>query len=167
MSLTLVPLTLMEARAFVALHHRHNEPPVGHRFSIGTGTPDHLAAVVIAGHPIARKLDDHFTLELTRLTSDGTRNACSKLYAAACRAGFAMGYRRIYTYSLLDEPGSSLLAAGFVRDVVVYPPADGWATRAGRATGRLRLFDPPKMPDGPKQRWVRPASARVREYPDA
>ena len=35
MSLEIVPVTLAEARRFVAEHHRHNEPPRGHKFSIG------------------------------------------------------------------------------------------------------------------------------------
>ncbi len=53
------------------------------------------------------------TLEVTRLCTDGTRNACSFLYGAAARAGFALGYRRIGTYILKSEPGTTLLAAGW------------------------------------------------------
>jgi hypothetical protein len=158
MTAELVPLTLAQARRYVAEHHRHNEPPVGHRFSIGLERDGALVGVVIAGHPVARKADDGRTLELVRLTTEGDRNACSRLYSAACRAAFAMGYRQVITYTLAEEPGSSLRAAGFVPDGTTDGHA-GWKHTAGpRAADRPTLFDPPKMPTGPKQRWVRYAA---------
>jgi hypothetical protein len=258
----IVPLTLAEARRYVAEHHRHNEPPIGHRFSIGlrrgraieeawcretSGDPDgwspdnpawgqcavtalviqdemggsllrttvggvshylndvggeridrtlvqfagaayddepvprereyvlsfpatasryallrdrmtpRLVGVVIAGHPVARKADDGRTIELVRLTTEGDRNACSRLYSAACRAAFAMGYLRVITYTLEDEPGSSLRAAGFSEDALLGERGEDWTNRPGRAAELPRLFDPPKMPTGPKRRWVRAA----------
>lgn len=156
----LVPLTLAEARRYVAEHHRHNEPPVGHRFSIGLSDGGGLVGVVIAGHPVARRLDDGRTLELVRLTTDGTRNACSRLYSAACRAAFAMGYLRVITYTLADEPGSSLLASGF-RAEAVTDQHEGWKHGDGarNAAFRPRLWEPALMPTGPKVRWVREARA--------
>jgi hypothetical protein len=153
----IVPLTLAQARRYVAEHHRHNEPPVGHRFSIGLQRDDRLVGVVIAGHPVARKADDGRTLELVRLTTEGDRNACSRLYSAACRAAFAMGYRKVITYTLEEEPGSSLRAAGFTEDALLGERGTDWASRPGRAVEAQRLFDPPKMPTGPKRRWVRAA----------
>ena len=152
-------MTLAQARRYVAEHHRHNEPPIGHRFSIGLRRGDALVGVVIAGHPIARKADDGRTLELVRLTTEGDRNACSRLYSAACRAAFAMGYRRVITYTLEDEPGSSLRASGFTEDGLT-EAHDGWKHGDGahNAAFRPRLFDPPKMPTGPKRRWVREAA---------
>lgn len=159
--MTIVPLTLAEARRYVAEHHRHNEPPIGHRFSIGLRRDDGtLAGVVIAGHPVARKADDGFTIELVRLTTVGDRNACSRLYGAACRAAAAMGYRKAITYTLADEPGSSLRASGFHEDGRV-EEHDGWKHGDGarNAAFRPRLFDPPKMPTGPKTRWVREFAA--------
>jgi hypothetical protein len=154
----IVPLTLAEARRYVAEHHRHNEPPVGHRFSIGLRRDDELVGVVIAGHPVARKADDGLTIELVRLTTEGDRNACSRLYGAACRAAFAMGYRKVITYTLADEPGSSLRAAGFTEDGTT-EGHEGWKHGDGalNAAFRPRLFDPPKMPTGPKKRWLRVA----------
>lgn len=152
--LALVPLTLAEARRFVAEHHRHNEPPRGHKFSIGLMNGE-LRGVVIASRPVARGLDDGRTIELIRVTTLGDRNACSMLYGAACRAAAAMGYRRAVTYTLADEDGTSLRAAGFCRDGETaggeWTPMDGML----RSQGRPRLFDPPKMPTGPKVRWVR------------
>ena len=36
--------------------------------------------------------------------TDGTKNACSVLYAAAWRAARAMGYKKLITYILDSEP---------------------------------------------------------------
>ena len=69
--------------------------------------------MVIVGRPVARGRDDGLTLEVTRLCTDGAKNACSFLYGAAARAGFALGYKRIGTYILQSEEGVSLRAAGW------------------------------------------------------
>lgn len=108
-----VPIGLDEANAFVSQHHRHHRPVVGHKFSIGCAAGDKIVGVVIVGRPVSRRRDDGVTLEVTRLCTDGTRNACSFLYGAAARATFALGYRRIGTYILKSEPGTTLLAAGW------------------------------------------------------
>lgn len=47
MSLTIRPLTLREANAYVAAHHRHNRPVVGHRYSIGCFDGDRMCGVAI------------------------------------------------------------------------------------------------------------------------
>ncbi len=113
MKLMAYPMDLAEANAFVAEHHRHHRPVVGHKFSIGAALGEKIVGVVIVGRPVARMRDDGMTLEVTRLATDGTKNACSFLYGAAARAGFALGYKRIGTYILDSEPGSSLKAAGW------------------------------------------------------
>lgn len=113
--LKLTPVSLKAANAFVAAHHRHHAPTVGHKFSIGCSINDKLVGVAIIGRPVSRYLDDGYTLEVNRLCTDGTKNACSFLYAAAWRAAKAMGYRRIITYTLESEPGNSLRAAGWKR----------------------------------------------------
>ena len=59
--------------------------------------------VAICGRPVARRLDDGYTLEVNRLCTDGTPNACSILYAAAYRAARAMGYNKVITYILDTE----------------------------------------------------------------
>ena len=79
----------------------------------GDAMPSRIVGVVIAGRPVARHLDDGWTLEVTRLCTDGTANACSKLYAAAGRAARALGYTRLITYTLPAEGGASLRAAGW------------------------------------------------------
>lgn len=111
--LTLIPITLAVANAFVAGHHRHHQPVVGHKYSIGCSANGALVGVVIVGRPVSRYLDDGATLEVTRLCTDGTPNACSILYAAAARAAKAMGYSRIITYTLDTESGASLRAVGW------------------------------------------------------
>jgi len=73
---------------------------------------DKLVGVVIVGRPVARGFDNGWTAEITRCCTDGTKNAASMLYAAAWRAARAMGYRRLITYTLIEEPGTSLRAAG-------------------------------------------------------
>lgn len=113
MSLEAVPLTLREARAYVEREHRHHRPPQGGLFAIGAAEGDTVVGVVIVGMPVARMLADGYTCEVTRLATDGSRNACSLLYRAAWRAARAMGYRRLVTYTLPEEGGSSLRGAGF------------------------------------------------------
>lgn len=111
--LELKPVTFAEANAFVAQHHRHHKPVVGHKFSIGCMENGRLVGVAIIGRPVSRYLDNGFTLEVNRLCTDGTKNACSMLYAAAWRAARALGYRKIITYILDTESGISLRAAGW------------------------------------------------------
>lgn len=113
MALTIVPIEFDEACAFVAQHHRHHRPPVGHRFSIACADGDTVVGVAIVGRPVARRLQDGWTLEVTRLCTNGTKNACSTLYAAAWRAARSMGYRRVVTYVLPEEGGASLRGAGW------------------------------------------------------
>jgi hypothetical protein len=106
-------IDLAEANAFVAAHHRHHKPVVGHLFSLGATDGERVIGVVIVGRPVSRFRDDGETAEVTRLCTDGTKNACSFLYGAAARAALALGYRCIGTYILASEPGTSLTAAGW------------------------------------------------------
>lgn len=104
---------LDEANAFVARHHRHHRPVTGHIFSLGAARSGEIVGVAIVGRPVARMRDDGVTAEVTRLCTDGSKNACSFLYGAAARAAFALGFKRIGTYILKSEPGTSLSAAGW------------------------------------------------------
>lgn len=143
MTLELRPITLRAAQAFVGAHHRHNDPPRGHKFSVGLYAGDHLVGIASAGRPVARGLDDGVTIEvnrtccvdLPRLANGHVQAANSRLYGAVWRAARAMGYRRGVTYTLAHESGSSLLGAGWVL-VEELPPrsASGWLTQAGRAS---------------------------------
>lgn len=113
MKLRHIRIGLDEANAFVENHHRHHKPVVGHIFSLGACLGDDVVGVVIVGRPVARLRDDGLTAEVTRLCTDGTRNACSFLYGAAAKAAFALGFMRIGTYILADEPGTSLMGTGW------------------------------------------------------
>lgn len=126
MGLRAAPISFADAAAFVQEHHRHHTPPRGHKFSIAAvndnGT---IVGVVIVGRPVARRRDDGETMEVTRLCTDGTRNACSFLYGAAARAAFALGYRRIGTYILKTELGTTLKAAGW--KLIGETPGRSWS----------------------------------------
>lgn len=113
MKLAHTRIKLKEANAFVAAHHRHHKPVIGHVFSLGAVLDGELVGVAIVGRPVARMRDDGKTAEVTRLCTDGTRNACSFLYGAAARAAFALGFSRIGTYILASETGGSVKAAGW------------------------------------------------------
>jgi hypothetical protein len=110
-SLTLSPITLREANAFVVGHSRHHGPSRGCIVVVAVADVDRVRGVAIVGRPVARKLQDGWTAEVTRLATDGARNACSMLYGAAWRAVRALGYRRLVTYTLPSEGGGSLRAA--------------------------------------------------------
>lgn len=111
--LKIVPISLRGANAFVEQNHRHHGGTVGHKFSLAVSNGEKIVGVAIVGRPVSRYLDNGLTAEVTRLCTDGTKNACSMLYSAAWRAARAMGYRRIVTYILASESGASLRAAGW------------------------------------------------------
>ena len=140
MGLTLVPVPFAEAKAFIEVWHRHLAPPRGHKFSLGLLDDDGvLVAVAVVGRPVARGLDDGRTLEVNRLASNGTYNACSMLYAASWRATQALAYHRLVTYTRADETGASLRAAGW-KPVAALPPREGrHPPRRPRAGGVSRI----------------------------
>lgn len=113
MSLKVIPLTLVQLNEYVEKYHRHHKRVQGHRFSLGVLQDDKLVGAASIGRPVARKTDQYTVAEVTRLVTDGTHNACSILYAAAARACKAMGFTRIQTFILENEPGTSLKAAGW------------------------------------------------------
>jgi len=94
-------------------NHRHNDPVVGAKFVVGVALENKIVGVAIVGRPVARLLDDGWTLEVTRVCTDGTRNANSFLYGAVRRATWALGYKKLITYTLPTENGASLRGAGF------------------------------------------------------
>ena len=118
------PVSLKFAQQYVREHHRHNKPPVGHKFSVGLFDGERCVGVAVAGRPVARMLDDGLTLEVTRTCTDGTRNANSMLYGAIVRAATALGYRKCVTYTQHDESGASLRGAGWT-------PVQQLASRGG------------------------------------
>jgi hypothetical protein len=122
--LALQPITYEEACEFIRRHHRHHLPPQGWKFGVAVNDGAQVVGVVTVGRPVARRLNDGWTLEVTRCCTDGTKNAASMLYGAAWRAAKALGYRRLITYTLGEEPGTSLWAAGW--RVVGQSPGRSW-----------------------------------------
>ena len=113
MSLQLQPITFAEAKAFVEQWHRHHPPPVSHLFSLAANDGQKVVGVAIVGRPVARRLQDGWTCELTRMATDGTKNACSFLYGRAWRVARQLGYKRMMTYTLPEEGGGSIRACGW------------------------------------------------------
>ena len=111
--LELTPMSRSEANAFIEQHHRHHGGVVGFKFCIGASQDDEIVGIATVGRPVSRSLDDGWTLEVTRCCTDGAKNSCSFLYAAAWRAARAMGYKRLITYTSTDEAGASLRGAGW------------------------------------------------------
>jgi hypothetical protein len=129
-------MSLSEANEFVANFHRHNKPVQGAKFSIGASDGDRLIGVAIVGRPIARRLDDGITAEVTRccVLDDAPKGACSFLYSRAWRAWQALGGHRLVTYTLQSESGASLRGAGWrvVGQTQGVSEGKGWTTRPGR-----------------------------------
>lgn len=139
------PIHLKAAGEYVKQYHRHNIPPVGGKYAVACYDNDRLCGVAICGRPVSRRLDDGITLEIYRCCTDGTINACSKLYGACCRVARDMGYERIITYTLESESGASLRASGF--------KCDGSAGGTEWTGTRKRSYyvSPKEM----KNRWVK------------
>lgn len=147
MKLHVVPITQREAFAYVERHHRHHQPPRGSIIQVAVsdeaGT---IRGVAIVGRPVARNLQDGWTAEVVRVATDGSRNASSMLYGSCWRAVKALGYRRLVTYTLPEEGGSSLRGAG-------------WTLIGEAGGGSWSRKDRPRVdlhPTQVKLRWEKP-----------
>ena len=149
------PITLREANAYVAQNHRHNQATSGHKWSIACYDGDRLCGVAICGQPIARKLYDGLTIEIRRVCTDGTRNACSMLYGACCRVAKAMGYQRVITYTLQSEPGASLRASNFTDCGEAGGATWNVPSRPREVVQETLFGSERKYPDEKKRRWER------------
>ena len=149
------PTTLKQANAYVEAVHRHHGRVVGHKWSLAAFKDGRLCGVAIVGRPTGRRLDDGNTLEVTRLCTDGTRNACSALYAACARRAKREGYGKIITFTLQSEPGTSLKAAGWTLEAEkAGKPRWNKQRYAGRPT-QLSLFPEKQPPAEYKKRWAK------------
>lgn len=116
-----VPIELKEANAFVEKLHRHHQPVYRDKFRLACIAADgHICGVIQVARPVARMLDDGKTIEVVRCCTDGTYNACSFLYSRVARIAKEMGYKKIITYILDSETGSSLKAAGWHKEANTY-----------------------------------------------
>lgn len=143
--LTVIPISIKCANTFVARWHRHNKPIRVARFACAcVDQQGDVHGVAIFGTPSAPGLMDGLTGEVLRVATDGTRNACSILYGACRKAAFALGYKRVITYTLHTESQSSLKAVGFK---LVDCNAGGrpWTNRKGRKAQDVSMQ--------PKNRW--------------
>ncbi|MFD6434298.1 XF1762 family protein [Streptomyces venezuelae] len=170
-------MSFRDACAYVDRVHRHHKRPQGHKFSLGAMTEDgRLVGVAIVGRPVARAFDDGYTVEVTRLATDGTPNACSALYGAAWRTAKASGHQRAITYTQEGESGASLRAAGW-RLAAARPARAGWdaPSRPRRVLGTEQVTrtlwnvtakDAPPLPSVPPPRdETRPAQHRCAARP--
>lgn len=156
-SLSIVPLTLGQANDLVASLHRHHKPAVGHRFSIGCVMDNgELCGAAIVGRPVARMSPQYKWAEVTRLVTNGEKNACSALYGACARIAREMGFERIQTFILESESGVSLKASGWIFDGVSSGGDWNVPSRGGRRTDQ---------PMDRKQRWVKIFKAPTQEHP--
>ena len=145
MVLTAEPIELRDANAFVDRLHRHHDPVHRDKFRVAAVSDGKIVGVCQIGRPVARGNDDGYTVEVVRLCTDGTKNACSFLYARAARAAAALGYRKIITYILESENGASLRAAG-------------WHHEADTKGGDWSCPSRPRNTTAPtckKQRWAK------------
>jgi hypothetical protein len=139
------PCTVREARRVVAQWHRHLPDVQGGLFAAKiVGDAGDVLGVAIAGNP-SRVWQGSGRIVISRVATDGAANACSMLYGALCRASKALGYREAWTYTLPEEPGTSLRAAGFV---------DMGLTDGGEHDRVKRRRKPAVRPE-PKRRWCR------------
>lgn len=143
--LTLVPISIREAKRYVQHHHRHNPPPQGALFALGAEADGQLVGAVIVGRPSAEGLQNGYTSEITRCCTEGHPNACSFLYGRARRAIVALGYTSVKTYTRQDESGASLRAAGFVQEALI--PVRSWA----KSNRKRHRFDRHAL--APRIRW--------------
>lgn len=153
-----IPIELKEANAFVEKLHRHHAPVHRDKLRIGCEADDgHLCGIVQLARPVSRMLDNGKTIEVVRLCTDGTQNACSFLYAKAARVAKEMGYNKIITYILESENGASLKASGWYKEAD--SPGGSWNTPSRPryvVSQQLSLFEEkPKYSTEPKQRWAK------------
>ena len=102
--MTLVPISLAEANAFVTEHYRRNASVLVAKFTVGCSCTGKIVGVAIVCRPVAQMLDDGWTL-VNRVYTDGTRNAISFLYGAVRQVAWALGYKKLVTYTLPSERG--------------------------------------------------------------
>jgi hypothetical protein len=146
LSLRIVPLTLRQANTFIIEHHRHHKPVVGHRFSLGCEDDGKLVGIAVVGRPVSREIEQYCVAEVTRLATNGTMNACSKLYSACARVAYEMGFDKIQTYILETESGTSLRSSGW--SLAATTNGGNWnnSWRKGRRTDQPMCV---------KQRWCK------------
>ena len=138
--LELCPIAIKDARRWIDQHHRHHQAPLSALFAVAVTDGEEIKGVATVGRPVARGNQDGWTAEVTRVAVlEDVKNACSMLYAACWRAARAMGYRKIITYTLASEPGTSVKAAGW--KVIGQVKAESWSRQSRPRVDRYPLMD--------------------------
>lgn len=140
------PCTVSEARRLVKQWHRHLEDVQGGLFAAKVTVDGETVGVALAGNP-ARVWQGTGRLAISRvaLKTKHINNAASMLYGAICRAARELGYTEAWTYTLPEETGKSLKAAGF---------EDMGLNKGGEHDRPSRRRKPAKHPEQ-KRRWRR------------
>ena len=158
MKLIAEPIELKQAQAFINKLHRHHTAAVRDKFRIAAKNVigGDIVGVAQVGRPISRNLCDGYALEVLRLCTNGEKDVCSFLYSKCARIAKEMGYRKIITYILESEPGTSLKASGWVCEDDNCGGAT-WenSTRSKKRPVQLSMIEQKqKYPVGvSKQRW--------------
>lgn len=151
-----VPIEFAEANAYVNAYHRHHVAVKRDKFRVGCEYDGRLVGVIQVGNPVARMLCDGKTLEVVRLCTDSTvKGVCSFLYSKAARIAKELGYSKIITYILDTEDGTSLKAAGWVKEADVKGHKWHCPSRPREQFTQVDLFgeNRQKYPANDKQRW--------------
>lgn len=151
------PCTVKAAIKQVRALHRHLPKLQGGLFAVRVlDRTGECVGVAVFGNP-SRVWQDTGRGVITRCAAqenlapvgNHAAPACTMLYGALCRAAKALGYREAWTYTLPEESGKSLKAAGFL---------DMGLTDGGE-------WDRPSRPrksavrSEPKRRWLRRLAA--------
>ena len=152
-----IPISLQDANDFVSRLHRHHAPVHRDKFRIGVLDDNgQLCGIGQCARPVSRILDDGKTIEVVRVCTDGTENACSFIYSRLARISKELGYEKIITYILQSESGVSLKASGWKKE------ADGcggysWDTPSRKRQlmdSQISMFEnKKKYPTAQKSRW--------------
>ena len=132
--LTARPIELRDANDFVGRLHRHHDPVLRDKCRVAAYDGDKLVGVVQLARPVSRMLDDGQTIEVVRLCTDGTHNACSFLYGRAARTARELATPKLLPTYLPPRTGPACGPPAGTRRPT---PREG-AGIAPAARGRLR-----------------------------
>lgn len=138
------PCTVKQAMKWVRETHRHLPKIQGGLFAAAWEHDREIVGVAIAGNP-SRVWQAQRKIVISRVSTLGAKNACSALYGALCKAAKALGYVEAWTYTLPEEDGTSLRAAGF----------EFMGTTRGGSYNRPSRHRKEPVRDEPKGRWRR------------
>lgn len=129
------PITIREANNFILIHHRHHRPTSRNcgkwAISVIDSITKELVGVAICSNPVSATFMDGYTIEVTRLCvlENAPKGTASFLLSQCAKIWKTMGGRRILTYTLDYESGSSLRGAGWFQSGVVNPH-NNWRTKS-------------------------------------